>query len=110
MLRIFLFIYLLFLLVGIQETREMGLPLHIPYLKLLVDHGDGPQPYDPHNLLPKALWAFELPKRTTSGIVSWDTPLRIKHVTSGRYLAVDTTKRVSNVITTIDMVEILSFF
>ena len=42
----------------------------------------------------KGVWAFEFKTRTAGGSIRWNTPLRIRHVPSGRYLAVDITERV----------------
>ena len=41
----------------------------------------------------KGVWAFEFKTRNAGGSIRWNTPLRIRHVPSGRYLAVDVTER-----------------
>jgi len=40
----------------------------------------------------KAIWCFEPIGRRYASTVKWDTPVRVRHVASGRYLAIDTTK------------------
>jgi dolichyl-phosphate-mannose--protein O-mannosyl transferase len=40
----------------------------------------------------KGLWCFERLSRRKAGPVLWDTAVRLRHVASGRYLAVDTHK------------------
>jgi len=47
-------------------------------------------PTDPTNHSVKGLWVFEALARSRAHVVEWGTPVRIRHVASGRYLAVDT--------------------
>ena len=72
------------------QGREGGVPTHLPYLKQLPDLGEDPDPTDPKNHFPKGVWCFEPRSRGTSGTVDWDKPIRVRHVPSGRYLAVNT--------------------
>ena len=53
-------------------------PHHAPYLK----------PQDGSSSC-KGAWGFETETRMKGGVVMWDTPLRIRHLASGKYLAVD---------------------
>lgn len=72
---------------GRNNGRE---PAHVPYLKKLPDHGEEPDPSDPHNHYPKSIWCFEPQRRQVSTTVVWEQSVRVRHVPSGRYLAVDT--------------------
>jgi len=47
------------------------------------------QPSNPLNLSAKSMFIFEYQTRLISGFVRWNSPVRIKHVGSGRYLAVE---------------------
>ena len=74
--------------------REGGqLNSHIPYLARLKDThgGEDSDPSDPHQHLPKALWCFEPLNRRSCTTIEWEHGVRVRHVPSGRYLAVDTT-------------------
>jgi hypothetical protein len=84
-----------------EQTRFLrvgGLPAHVPYLKLL-PHGADPS--SKSHLNGKACWVFESMDRTECSPVRWySMPLRLRHVASGKYLAVDTsspTKQSSSV-------------
>jgi hypothetical protein len=78
------------------EKREHGLPVHTPYLKILADRGADPDPANPMNHLSKGVWCFEPAlTRTVKTVVSWDTPVRLRHVPSGRYLALNTSKPIA---------------
>jgi len=74
----------------ISAIRIDGSPLHIPYLKALPVSGMKPDPADPVHQFPKSLWCFEPPRRSSAASVSWGNAVRVRHVASGRYLAVDT--------------------
>jgi hypothetical protein len=76
-----------------EATRDYGVPAHVPYLKLFSSTTDASSPA---NFSAKAVWCFEPLDRTTCVEVKWRTmPLRIRHVPSGKYLSVDSTKRAS---------------
>jgi hypothetical protein len=77
------------------DVREDGDPCHVPFLKKLPDMGDTPDPTDPKHQVPKSVWCFEPLKRSTAQVVAWDSEIRVRHVPSGRYLAVDTLMPVS---------------
>jgi hypothetical protein len=64
--------------------REGGGAVHVPYLKAGAQAGG--------QLSAKGVWTFELLDRAASGPVLWRSPLRVRHVPSGKYLAVDSTK------------------
>jgi hypothetical protein len=49
-----------------------------------------------HQYLSKGLWCFERISRRKAGPVLWDTAVRLRHVASGRYLAVDTDVPIRN--------------
>lgn len=67
------------------------LPAHIPYLRPIYrGESSAIDPTDPRNFSAKAVWVFENVSRLTSTVVTADDPVRIRHVPSGRYLAVDT--------------------
>jgi hypothetical protein len=72
------------------DIRDGGDPCHVPFLKKLPDLGENPDPTDPLHQVPKSVWAFEPLRRTISEVVEWDGKIRVRHVPSGRYLAVDT--------------------
>jgi hypothetical protein len=59
-------------------------PGHIPYLKIVRGEVSNPA-----NFSAKAVWCFENVDRTTASTVKWRTPLRLRHVPSGKYLSVD---------------------
>jgi hypothetical protein len=71
-------------------TREGNMRMHVSYLKVLSNEDGTPQPGDPTNHNSKQLWTFEPTKRTESGAVCWASPFRIRHVMSGKYLAINT--------------------
>lgn len=64
--------------------REGAAPAHAPYFKV------APPMEGQHSA--KGIWALELVDRTTSSPVLWRSPLRLRHVASGKYLAVDSSK------------------
>ena len=64
--------------------REGGAPAHIPYVKAT-------PPMEGLNSA-KGVWALELLDRKTSGPVLWRSPIRLRHVASGKYLSVDSSK------------------
>lgn len=76
---------------------QLELPPHLPYLRLLDDTGEEPDPTDPRNHTSKSIWTFEPVSRRRSSTVRWNTPVRIRHVPSGRYLAVDTKRPLKTV-------------
>ena len=68
------------------------LPAHIPYLKVLADGTSARvDPSDKNHHTAKSLWVIE-PAHTRAARTSipWDKPCRLRHLTSGKYLAVDT--------------------
>ena len=68
------------------RSRANGDFAHIPYLKPLQFDND----YNsPRNHSSKGVWTFELASRAMGDVISWETPVRIRHVNSGCYLAVD---------------------
>jgi hypothetical protein len=75
-------------------TREGGDPPHIPFLKQLLDLGETPDPTDPKNQSTKSVWSFEYVKRSQCAPIGWGLSVRVRHVPSGRYLAVDREKSV----------------
>ena len=67
------------------------LPAHMPYLRPIYrGENAAVDPTDPRNFSAKAVWVFENVSRLTSTVVANEEPVRIRHVPSGRYLAVDT--------------------
>ena len=78
---------------GRQKAQAGGAggPCHVPYLKKLphARHGEA-DPADPAHLFPKQVWCLEPVHRRVEGTVAWGHPVRVRHVPSGRYLAVDT--------------------
>ena len=73
-------------------------PNHIPYFRELPDSSTSTtlrDEADPANHCPKQLWAFEPLTRSTCVCVRWDSPFRIRHVPSGRYLAIDLSREIS---------------
>ena len=63
-----------------------------PYLKPLQFDND----YNsPRNHSSKGVWTFELASRAMGDVISWETPVRIRHVNSGCYLAVDMSRPVA---------------
>ena len=66
--------------------REDGSEAHQPYCAKL----EVPDPNHPSNRSAKAVWTFEYIERSTGGSVKWNSPVRIKHASSGKYLSVDT--------------------
>jgi hypothetical protein len=74
----------------LEATRRGGLPAHVPYFKGLTSTADSSNPI---NLSAKAVWCFEPLDRTICVPVGWRTmPLRIRHVPSGKYLSVDSSR------------------
>ena len=77
-----------------QRTTKQGhepVPFkhgHIPYLKAMADTGEDPDPSNPLNQSSKGVWCFENTKRSSGSVVKWDHPVRIRHMPSGKYLAV----------------------
>jgi hypothetical protein len=72
-------------------STSNNLPPHIPYLKKLIGKdGRTPDPSDPSNQNVKSLWCFEHESRAMLGPCSWEQPVRIRHVPSGKYLAINT--------------------
>lgn len=75
-------------------TALRRLPPHVPYLRLLTSRhsrsSEEPDPTDPRNHVAKGLWAFERYRRSSASAVTWGEAVRIRHLPSGRYLAVDT--------------------
>jgi hypothetical protein len=59
--------------------RTDHIPAHVPYLKKKTDG----QPSA------KGVWSFESVEKAQAGPVKWGVPLRIRHVSSGAYLSVD---------------------
>ena len=58
---------------------------HCPFFTPLVNA----QPNNPMNLSAKSMFIFEYHTRLISGFVRWNSPVRIRHVATGRYLYVD---------------------
>ena len=54
--------------------------------------GGDKDPTNPANQSVKGLWSLELPRRDVSEPINWDTPVRLRHVGSGKYLAVSAPK------------------
>jgi len=77
-----------------QRTTKQGhepIPFkhgHIPYLKPI--SGEDPDPSNPLNQSSKGVWCFENLKRSQGSVVKWGSPVRIRHMPSGKYLAVNT--------------------
>jgi hypothetical protein len=86
--------------IGDAESTDalMQLPAHLPYFrplakaqaKLAYVSDEALDPTDPRNISSKSVWVFESLTRLSSSVVRRDTAVRIRHVPSGRYLAVDT--------------------
>ena len=72
-----------------NKTRLRGAdqqtPAHVPYLK--IPPGDAASP---QNASFKSVWCFESMEEDESTTVAWRKPYRLRHVASGKYLAVDT--------------------
>jgi hypothetical protein len=72
-----------------KQTRRRGAdlqtPAHVPYLK--ATHGDANSPL---NASCKSVWCFEGLEPAASAAVAWRKPYRLRHVASGKYLAVHT--------------------
>ena len=78
-------------------TREGGLRMHLPYLKPLERGGNGAsaaaataEPADPANQNGKQLWCVEPLSRSVATVAGWAMDVRLRHVGSGKYLAVNT--------------------
>jgi hypothetical protein len=69
----------------LSRDRLKGLPAHIPYLKQFVSSADASNPI---HLSAKAVWCFEGLDRTRCTEVKWESPLRIRHVPTGKFLSV----------------------
>jgi len=54
------------------------------------DTGSEPDPMNPANHSAKGLWCFEPLQRTRVTTLGWSAPCRVRHLPSGKYLAVDT--------------------
>jgi len=65
-------------------------PPLISSLQVIRDTGSEPDPMNPANHSAKGLWCFEPLQRTEVTTVGWSAPCRVRHVPSGKYLAVDT--------------------
>jgi len=80
--------------IGDEPDRDLVLPAHLPYLRQVdqVTSNEEPDPTDPRNHSSKAVWVFETLSRKTSDTISWSDDVRIRHVPSGRYLCVDTSR------------------
>jgi hypothetical protein len=65
-------------------AADSVVPAHIPYLKNVSGEVSNPA-----NFSAKAVWRFENVDRTRSSTVKWHSPLRLRHVASGKYLSVD---------------------
>lgn len=50
-------------------------------------------PADPYNMSSKQIFAFELLSRGAGGILEWTSLVRIRHLASNKYLAVDTSNK-----------------
>ena len=72
-----------------KQTRMRGedqqTPAHVPYLKAV--YGD---PNLTHNASFKSVWCIESLDSSTSTVVEWGKSYRLRHVASGKYLAVET--------------------
>jgi hypothetical protein len=77
---------------GGEEGNEdhKGLRMHLPFLKSLAVTEGPPQPNDPNNLTSSQLFVVEPLSRKVVEPVGWVTPCRLRHVCSGKYLAVNT--------------------
>jgi hypothetical protein len=74
-------------------NRPGDLPKHIPYLKGLNIVGNGEaNPSNPRHHNAKGVWQLEPLTRTTRKTVPWKSPVRIRHVPSGCYLAINTSE------------------
>ena len=74
-------------------VREGGLRMHLPYLKPLAAASEGdasPEPTDPAAHSAKQLFVFEPLSRSISTGVGWRMDVRVRHLGSGKYLAVST--------------------
>mmetsp|Transcript_2615 Transcript_2615/g.3205 ORF Transcript_2615/g.3205 Transcript_2615/m.3205 type:complete len:705 (+) Transcript_2615:139-2253(+) len=82
----------------LRVWREDHTPAHVPYLKNFSNNvgaaGSGARSstdalLDIRMLSAKAIWCFENVDFTTCTEISFNQPLRIKHVPSGKFLSVD---------------------
>lgn len=64
-------------------------PAHIPYLKAM----NGKDINNVEQLSAKGLWVFENPNRSVGSSIPWtNSPVRIRHAVSGKYLSCQTSK------------------
>jgi hypothetical protein len=73
----------------LRVCREGGVPAHIAYMKPFVSSFLAS---DRTHTCAKAVWCFESVDPTHCHEIRWDTPLRLRHVPSGKYLSVITSK------------------
>ncbi len=71
---------------GARLLREGRVPAHLPYLKPLVSSNAA----HPDNRNGKSIWRFEPLDPTAADVVCFYSPLRIRHVATGKYLAIVT--------------------
>ena len=69
-------------------VRECGCVAHLPYLQKL----KRPEPTNRSNLHTQAVWRFEPLDVLSATTVGFDTPMRIRHVASNKYLCVDSSR------------------
>jgi hypothetical protein len=77
---------------GRSEKRPGDLQAHIPYLRTILDNSDQADPTNPVNHSAKGLWSFEPLRRNHTVPTGWESAVRVRHVPSGLYLAVDIAK------------------
>ena len=70
--------------------REFGIAAHIPYLRRIENTVDIT---NVRHMSAKGVWTIEFLSRMSGGSVLWDRPIRIRHVASSLYLAVDTSSK-----------------
>lgn len=56
------------------------------------DTGSDPDPSNPSNHNAKGVWCFEPLHRSLQTVIPWNSPVRVRHMPSGLYLAVDNNK------------------
>jgi len=67
------------------KLRHGNIHSHLPYLRPLKTQ----DPNHPVNMNAKSIWAFECIDPYKTGSFSYNTPLHIKHITTNKYLCVD---------------------
>lgn len=73
-----------------RAHREFGIAAHIPYLRRIENSVDIT---NVRHISAKGVWTIEFESRLAGGSVEWASPIRIRHVASGKYLCVRTTSK-----------------